>query len=76
MYNQIKKSSGERIFTQINEIDENEFWGLFLCILSLHGATSFKGYLCFWNRMYLGLEFPANSLNATIKNKLTQPAFF
>ena len=36
MYNQIKKLSVEMIFTQINEIDENEFWGLFLCVLSLH----------------------------------------
>lgn len=36
MYNQIKKLSVEMIFTQINEIEENEFWGLFLCVRSLH----------------------------------------
>ena len=36
MYNQIKKLSVEMIFTQINELDENKFWGLFLCVWSLH----------------------------------------
>lgn len=32
MYNPVKRLSEGRIFNQVNEIGENEFQGLFICV--------------------------------------------